>query len=86
MAKALSGYEVGVDSRIAAETRRLQRKVRDLESLLVHLQAQNEALLARTRENEIAEAGKERAQETGGEGEPEPAATAGETPRALSAR
>jgi hypothetical protein len=85
MAKALSGYEVGVDSRIAAETRRLQRKVKDLESLLVHLQAQNEVLLAKTRETEAPEPGKERARESGSEAE-SGSAPAGEVSSSLSAR
>jgi hypothetical protein len=84
MAKALSGYEVGPDSRIAAETRRLQRKVKDLESLLIHLQAQNEVLLEKARADEVHEAEKERARESGDEhAEPGSVAT-GEATRALS--
>ncbi|MCM2578770.1 hypothetical protein [Streptomyces meridianus] len=46
MAKALLGYVGGSDPRLLAEMRRLQRRVQDLESELVRVQAQNDALLA----------------------------------------
>jgi hypothetical protein len=46
MAKALLGYVGGSDPRLLAEMRRLQRRVQDLESELVRVQAQNDALSA----------------------------------------
>ncbi|CAM5701972.1 Secreted protein OS=Streptomyces glaucescens OX=1907 GN=SGLAU_24095 PE=4 SV=1 [Streptomyces glaucescens] len=46
MAKALLGYVGGSDPRLLAEMRRLQQRVQDLESELVRIQAENEALAA----------------------------------------
>ncbi|MER5290544.1 hypothetical protein ABT382_00380 [Streptomyces pharetrae] len=46
MAKALLGYVGGSDPRLLAEMRRLQQRVQDLESELVRIQAENEALTA----------------------------------------
>ncbi len=44
MAKALLGYVGGTDPRLLAEMRRLQQRVQDLESELVRIQAENDAL------------------------------------------
>jgi hypothetical protein len=44
MAKALLGYVGGSDPRLLAEMRRLQQRVQDLESELVRMQAENDAL------------------------------------------
>ncbi|MFD7918624.1 hypothetical protein ACFV3R_05285 [Streptomyces sp. NPDC059740] len=49
MAKALLGYVGGYDPRVLAEMRRLQQRVQDLESELVRMQAENDALSAATR-------------------------------------
>jgi hypothetical protein len=49
MAKALLGYVGGSDPRVLAEMRRLQQRVQDLESELVRIQAQNDALSAAAR-------------------------------------
>ncbi|MFD5870223.1 hypothetical protein [Streptomyces sp. NPDC060322] len=46
MAKALLGYVGGSDPRLLAEMRRLQKRVRDLESELVRIQDENDALNA----------------------------------------
>jgi cell division protein FtsB len=46
MAKALLGYVGGSDPRLIAEMRRLQQRVQDLESELVRIQAENDALAA----------------------------------------
>jgi cell division protein FtsB len=46
MAKALLGYVGGSDPRLIAEMRRLQQRVQDLESELVRIQAENDALSA----------------------------------------
>jgi hypothetical protein len=46
MAKALLGHVGGVDPRMLAELRRLQRRMRDLESQVLRLQAENDALRA----------------------------------------
>jgi len=46
MAKALLGYVGGTDPRLLAEMRRLQQRVQDLESELVRIQAENDALAA----------------------------------------
>ncbi|AEW96775.1 MULTISPECIES: hypothetical protein [Streptomycetaceae] len=46
MAKALLGYVGGPDPRLLAEMRRLQQRVQDLESELVRIQAENDALSA----------------------------------------
>jgi hypothetical protein len=44
MAKALLGHVGGHDPRVAMECRRLQQRVRDLESEVLRLQAENDAL------------------------------------------
>ncbi|OIV36714.1 hypothetical protein BIV57_14760 [Mangrovactinospora gilvigrisea] len=44
MAKALLGYVGGPDPRLIGEMRRLQQRVQDLESELVRMQAENDAL------------------------------------------
>jgi hypothetical protein len=46
MAKALLGYVGGPDPRLLSEMRRLQQRVQDLESELVRIQAQNDAMAA----------------------------------------
>ncbi|MBM9503903.1 hypothetical protein [Actinacidiphila acididurans] len=46
MAKALLGYVGGPDPRLLAEMRRLQQRVQDLESELLRMQAENDALTA----------------------------------------
>lgn len=48
MAKALLGYVGGPDPRLLAEMRRLQQRVRELESQLVRMKAENDALCAAT--------------------------------------
>ncbi|EXU69051.1 MULTISPECIES: hypothetical protein [Streptomyces] len=49
MAKALLGYVGGSDPRVLAEMRRLQQRVQDLESEIVRIQAENDALSAAAR-------------------------------------
>jgi hypothetical protein len=46
MAKAILGHVGGPDPRMVAEVRRLQQRVRDLETALVRLQEENDALAA----------------------------------------
>ncbi|GGV33271.1 MULTISPECIES: hypothetical protein [Streptomycetaceae] len=46
MAKALLGYVGGPDPRMLSEMRRLQQRVQDLESELIRMQAENDALIA----------------------------------------
>jgi uncharacterized protein YlxW (UPF0749 family) len=46
MAKALLGYVGGPDPRLLAEMRRLQQRVQDLESEIVRIQAENDALVS----------------------------------------
>jgi chromosome segregation ATPase len=46
MAKALLGHVGGTDLRAIEEVRRLQRRVRELESELTRLRAENDALAA----------------------------------------
>ena len=50
MAKALYGYAIGTDSRVAAQleahNRLLRQRVSDLEALVTRLQAENDQLLA----------------------------------------
>ncbi|WP_424211574.1 hypothetical protein ACN20G_05415 [Streptomyces sp. BI20] len=46
MAKALLGYVGGSDPRLLSEMRRLQQRVQDLESELVRIQSENDALNA----------------------------------------
>ncbi|GAA2631920.1 hypothetical protein [Streptomyces axinellae] len=52
MAKALLGYVGGSDPRVLAEMRRLQQRVQDLESEIVRIQAENDALSAAARHPE----------------------------------
>jgi hypothetical protein len=63
MAKALFGHVGGPDPRMVSEMRRLQQRVRDLETELLRLQEENDALameaahedmLARDREPALA--------------------------------
>lgn len=49
MAKALLGHVGGSDPRVLAEMRRLQQRVQDLETQLLRVQAQNDALAAAAR-------------------------------------
>ena len=51
MAKALLGYAGGSDPRVLAEMRRLQQRVQDLESELVRIQSENDALAAAARQS-----------------------------------
>ena len=51
MAKALLGYVGGPDPRLLAEMRRLQQRVQDLESELVRIQAENDALVSSREES-----------------------------------
>jgi hypothetical protein len=51
MAKALLGYVGGTDPRLLAEMRRLQQRVQDLESELVRIQAENDALVSSREES-----------------------------------
>ncbi|GAA1898438.1 hypothetical protein GCM10009716_05350 [Streptomyces sodiiphilus] len=53
MAKALLGYVSGSDPRVLAEMRRLQQRVQDLETQLVRVQAQNDALAAAARDDSM---------------------------------
>lgn len=53
MAKALLGYIGGSDPRLLAEVRRLQERVRDLETLLVRMQAENDTLSAAAQRGEL---------------------------------
>jgi cell division protein FtsB len=55
MAKALLGYVGGSDPRLLAEMRRLQQRVQDLESELVRIQAENDALAAAASHDRIME-------------------------------
>lgn len=52
MAKALLGHVGGSDPRVLAEMRRLQQRVQDLETQLVRVQAENDALAAAARHSE----------------------------------
>jgi hypothetical protein len=52
MAKALLGYVGGSDPRLLAEMRRLQQRVQDLESELVRIQSENDALTAAAQHGE----------------------------------
>lgn len=51
MAKALLGYVGGTDPRLVVEMRRLQQRVQDLESELVRIQAENDALMSSREES-----------------------------------
>lgn len=53
MAKALLGHVGGYDPRMLAEMRRLQQRVQDLESELVRMQAENDALSAAARRDAV---------------------------------
>ncbi|SEG92609.1 hypothetical protein SAMN05216223_12638 [Actinacidiphila yanglinensis] len=53
MAKALLGYVGGPDPRLLAEMRRLQQRVQDLESELIRMQAENDALSVASREESL---------------------------------
>lgn len=53
MAKALLGYVGGPDPRLLSEMRRLQQRVQDLESELVRIQAENDALSAASRDEAL---------------------------------
>jgi hypothetical protein len=53
MAKALLGYVGGPDPRLLAEMRRLQQRVQDLESELVRMQAENDALTVASHEESL---------------------------------
>lgn len=53
MAKALLGYVGGPDPRLLSEMRRLQQRVQDLESEIVRIQAENDALAAASREEAL---------------------------------
>ncbi|MDH6224756.1 MULTISPECIES: hypothetical protein [Streptomyces] len=55
MAKALLGYVGGSDPRLLAEMRRLQQRVQDLESELVRIQAEKDALAAAASRDRIME-------------------------------
>ncbi len=55
MAKALLGYVGGSDPRLLAEMRRLQQRVQDLESELVRIQAEKDALKAAASHDRIME-------------------------------
>lgn len=55
MAKALLGYVGGPDPRLVAEMRRLQQRVRELESQLVRIQAENDALSAAVHGEQLVE-------------------------------
>ena len=52
MAKALLGY-VGGDSRLVDENHRLRRRVADLQTMVLRLQAENDALAAQVHEGEL---------------------------------
>jgi hypothetical protein len=53
MAKALLGYVGGSDVRLVDENLRLRRRVADLESVVLRLQAENDALVAQAHEGEL---------------------------------
>ncbi|MDF9815916.1 hypothetical protein ABZ721_18085 [Streptomyces sp. NPDC006733] len=53
MAKALLGYVGGPDPRLLAEMRRLQQRVQDLESELVRMQTENDALTVASHEESL---------------------------------
>ncbi|WP_432039065.1 hypothetical protein [Streptomyces cucumeris] len=55
MAKALLGYVGGSDPRVLAEMRRLQQRVQDLESEIIRIQAENDALSAAARHDSLLE-------------------------------
>lgn len=53
MAKALLGHVGGVDPRMVAEVRRLRERVRELESRVIRLEAENDALSAAVHHDEL---------------------------------
>lgn len=57
MAKALVGHVGGPDPRMVSEMRRLQQRVRDLETEIVRLQAANDSLSAAVRNHDEALSG-----------------------------
>ena len=59
MAKALLGHVGGPDPRMISEMRRLQQRVRDLETELMRLQDENDALMAGASDAELLVAGRE---------------------------
>ena len=59
MAKALLGHVGGPDPRMISEMRRLQQRVRDLETELMRLQDENDALMAGAGDAELLVAGRE---------------------------
>ena len=50
MAKALVGHVGGLDPRLVFEMRRLQQRVRDLESEVLRLRAENDTLVGNVEE------------------------------------
>ncbi|WP_018655285.1 hypothetical protein [Actinomadura flavalba] len=60
MAKALLGHVGGPDPRMVAEMRRLQRRVRELESELSRLQDENDALATAAGDDVLSLAVKDR--------------------------
>lgn len=52
MAKALLGY-MGGDSRLHDDNQRLRRQVTDLKAVVLRLQAENDALVAELRHDEL---------------------------------
>jgi hypothetical protein len=52
MAKALLGY-VGGDARLLDENQRLRRRIADLQSVVLRLQAENDALAAQLHDGEL---------------------------------
>jgi len=53
MAKALLGHVGGPDPRLISEMRRLQRRVHDLESELLRVRAENDALAGALHRDEL---------------------------------
>jgi hypothetical protein len=53
MAKALLGHVGGPDPRVISEMRRLQRRVSELESELLRVRAENDALAAAMHRDEL---------------------------------
>jgi hypothetical protein len=53
MAKALLGHVGGIDHHMLAENRRLQQRVRDLEAEMLRLRAENDALAAALRHEDL---------------------------------
>lgn len=54
MAKALLGHLGTADDRLVAEVRRLQKRVHELETELLRLQEENDALAAALTRSEVA--------------------------------